>query len=79
MSRHKWVIQEELKDAGSAPLKPGSKVVLTANHMHGMDGAEAVIDAAEHTIVYMVDYTPTTGGQPVKNHKWVIGSELSAK
>jgi hypothetical protein len=37
------------------------------------------IDSAEHTTVYMVDYMPTTGGEMVKNHKWVTESELSAK
>ncbi len=46
--------------------------------MKGMDGAKAIIDSAEPTTVYMVDYTPTTGGEPVKNHKWVTESELSA-
>ncbi|MGV2448111.1 UNVERIFIED_CONTAM: DUF1541 domain-containing protein, partial [Bacillus sp. ATCC 13368] len=27
--------------------------------------------------VYMVDFTPTSGGEEVKNHKWVTESELS--
>lgn len=47
--------------------------------MPGMKGATATIDSAEQTTVYMVDYTPTTGGEPVKNQKWVTGSELKAK
>ncbi|MFC0190465.1 DUF1541 domain-containing protein [Fictibacillus aquaticus] len=76
---HKWVIHEELKDAGDQPLKPGSEVTLDADHMKGMKGAKAVIDSAEQTTVYMVDYTPTTGGKKVKNHKWVTESELSAE
>ena len=79
VTNHKWVIHEELKDPGSAPLSPGTKVTLEADHMAGMKGAEATIDSAEQTTVYMVDYTPTTGGDPVKNHKWVVESELSAK
>jgi len=29
--------------------------------------------------VYMVDYTSTTDGEEVKNHKWVTESELSPK
>jgi len=45
--------------------------------MKGMKGAIAVIDSAEQTTVYMVDYTPTTGGEKVTNHKWVTESELS--
>ncbi|MWV45196.1 DUF1541 domain-containing protein [Paenibacillus sp. HJL G12] len=79
VKNHKWVIQEELKDAGDKPLDKGTKVILEADHMKGMKGAEATIESAEPTTVYMVDYTPTTGGDPVKNHKWVTESELSAK
>ncbi|WP_433942915.1 YdhK family protein [Paenibacillus sp. SN-8-1] len=76
---HKWVIHEELKDPQAEAYKPGDEVVLEADHMKGMMGAKAVIDSAEHTTVYMVDYTPTTGGAKVTNHKWVTESELTAK
>ena len=79
VKNHKWVIQEEIKNAGTEPLKPGTKVTLEGDHMEGMKGAEATIDTAEHTTVYMIDYTPTTGGAKVTNHKWVTESELSAK
>ena len=74
---HKWVIHEELEDAGEAPLEPGTEVTLIADHMEGMDGATAEIDSAEETTVYMVDFIPTTGGEEVTNHKWVTESELS--
>ncbi|AQX55224.1 YdhK family protein [Priestia flexa] len=74
---HKWVIQEEIKDAGEEEIPAGTKVVLEANHMEGMEGAEATIDSAEKTTVYMVDYTSTTDSQEVKNHKWVTESELT--
>lgn len=74
---HKWVIQEELKDAGDEPLEPGAEVTVEASHMEGMDGVTAKIDSAEKTTVYMVDFTPTTGGKEIKNHKWVTESELS--
>ncbi|MCK1982013.1 MULTISPECIES: DUF1541 domain-containing protein [Bacillaceae] len=77
VENHKWVIQEEIKDAGDEPLEPGAEVTVDAAHMEGMDGAKAEIDSAEETTVYMVDYTPTTGGEEVKNHKWVTESELS--
>lgn len=77
VENHKWVIHEELKDAGEAPLKPGDEVVVNADHMKGMDGAKATIDSAEETTVYMVDFIPTTGGEEVKNHKWVTEEELS--
>lgn len=77
VENHKWVIHEELKDAGEAPLEPGTEVTINANHMEGMGGATAEIDSAEETTVYMVNFTPTTGGEEVKNHKWVTESELS--
>ncbi|QUG43427.1 DUF1541 domain-containing protein [Psychrobacillus sp. INOP01] len=79
VENHKWVIQEEIKDAGDKTLEPGTEVTIDADHMSGMEGATAEIDSAELTTVYMVDYTPTSGGEPVKNHKWVTESELTAK
>ncbi len=77
VANHKWVIHEELADAGEEAYEPGTKVVLKADHMEGMDGAAAVIDSAERMTVYMVDYKPVTGGEWVTNHKWVTESELS--
>jgi len=73
------VIHEELIDAGDAPLEPGTEVKTEASHMEGMEGATLEIDSAEQTTVYMVDFITTTGGEEVKNHKWVTESELSAK
>jgi Protein of unknown function (DUF1541) len=78
VKNHKWVIQEEIKNAGSETLKPGTEVRLEADHMKGMKGAKGTIDSAEKTTVYMIDYTSTTG-EKVKNHKWVTESELSIK
>ncbi len=75
---HKWVIHEEIDGAGDEPFEPGEEVTINADHMEGMDGVTAVIDTAEKTTVYMVDYTSTTGEQ-VTNHKWVTESELVAK
>ncbi|MGG1676455.1 YdhK family protein [Neobacillus sp. NRS-1170] len=79
VTNHKWIIHEEIKDASEKSYKPGDEVIVEADHMEGMKGATAVIDSAEQTTVYMVDYTPTTGGEKVTNHKWVTESELSAK
>ncbi|WP_282155981.1 YdhK family protein [Cytobacillus gottheilii] len=78
VENHKWVIHEEIVDAGEAPLEPGTEVTTEASHMQGMKGANVEIDSAEETTVYMIDFTPTTGGEEVKNHKWVTESELSA-
>ncbi|MFT9493394.1 MULTISPECIES: YdhK family protein [Bacillota] len=74
---HKWVIHEELEGVGEEALKPGSEVTINAEHMEGMDGVTAEIDSAEQTTVYMVDFTLTTNGEEVKNHKWVTEDELS--
>jgi hypothetical protein len=78
VENHKWVIHEELIDTGEAPLEPGTEVKTEASHMEGMEGATVEIDSAEQTTVYMIDFTPTTGGEKVTNHKWVTESELSA-
>ncbi|KGR86167.1 YdhK family protein [Lysinibacillus odysseyi] len=78
MENHKWVIHEELENPGDAPLKPGTEVTLQADHMEGMEGAHAVIDSAEKTTVYMVDYT-SANGEKVTNHKWVTESELASE
>ncbi|GGO01258.1 YdhK family protein [Saccharibacillus kuerlensis] len=75
---HKWVIQEDLENPESEPHQPGDTVVLNTDHMSGMKGASATIDSAEQTTVYMVDYTPTTGGDPVRNHRWLTAEELSS-
>jgi hypothetical protein len=79
VTNHKWIIHEEIKDPSDTPYKPGDEVIVEADHMEGMKGVTAVIDSAEQTTVYMVDYTPTTGGEKVSNHQWVTESELSAK
>ncbi|WP_088104533.1 YdhK family protein [Halalkalibacter urbisdiaboli] len=77
VEEHKWVIHEELKDAGEEPFEPGTEVTLEADHMEGMKGALAEIDFVEETTVYMVDFTLTTDGEEIKNHKWVTEDELS--
>ena len=77
VENHQWVIQEEIMDAGTDPFGVGSEVMLGAEHMEGMNGATATIDAAEMTTIYMVDYTDTVTGETIKNHKWVIEQELA--
>ncbi len=53
---HKWVIQEEIEDAGDNKLDPGTEVIIEADHMKGMKGAKAEIESAEQTTVYMINY-----------------------
>lgn len=77
VEQHKWVIHEELLDAGEEPLKQGDEATINTDHMEGMQGAKAVIDSAEEMTVYMVDFTPTDGSEKVTNHQWVTEDELS--
>jgi hypothetical protein len=77
VEQHKWVIHEELLDAGEKPLKPGDEAIINTDHMEGMKGAKAVIDTAEEMTVYMVDFMPTDGSEKVTNHQWVTEDELS--
>ncbi|NGZ74183.1 YdhK family protein [Saccharibacillus alkalitolerans] len=76
---HKWVIREEVKPSDSREPAQGDTVTIEADHMAGMKGAEATIETADQGVAYMLDYTPTTGGEPVKNHMWVTEDELSAE
>ncbi|WP_114853666.1 YdhK family protein [Brachybacterium sp. YJGR34] len=71
---HRWVVHEELVDPEEAPLPEGSEVELRAEHMPGMDGAEATIDSATGETVYMVDLT--MDGMEMTRHKWVVESEI---
>ncbi|MFD6881039.1 YdhK family protein [Rhodococcus sp. NPDC060084] len=54
----------------------GTTVLLIADHMPGMNGAQATISGAFDTTTYSVSYTPTTGGEPVVDHRWVVHEEL---
>ncbi len=76
VENHKWVVHEEITDAGEAPFKEGDEVKVNASHMEGMEGAAAEIDSVQEMTVYMVDFT-TADGQKVKNHLWVTETELS--
>ncbi|WP_053217067.1 YdhK family protein [Virgibacillus senegalensis] len=77
VENHKWVVHEELKESDQEPFQPGSKVTLEANHMEGMAGAHAVVETAEQTTVYVIDYVPQDGGDKVTNHLWVTEEELA--
>ena len=83
---HSGMEMEHSPDGGPAPegIKPasdpqypvGSQVIMHTDHMPGMEGATATITGAFTTTTYAVDYTPTDGGAPVLNHKWVVQEEL---
>ncbi|MFT3943035.1 MAG: YdhK family protein [Ancrocorticia sp.] len=71
---HKWVVQEEIENAGSERLADGTEVTLTADHMAGMKGAKATIASSTDETVYVVDYE--ADGMKMTNHKWVVASEI---
>ncbi|MFC4322402.1 YdhK family protein [Litchfieldia salsa] len=77
VTNHKWVIHEEIPSAGEEPFEVGAEVTTDAAHMEGMEGTTATIDYAEKTTVYMINFTPSNGGEEVTNHMWVIESELA--
>lgn len=70
-------VPEELAEAENPTYPVGSEATINADHMGGMDGAVATITGAFDTTAYMVSYTPTTGGEPVEDHKWVTENELT--
>ena len=71
---HKWVVQEEIEDAGDERLADGTEVTLLTEHMEGMEGVKAIIASSTDETVYMVDYE--TDGMKMTNHKWVVESEI---
>ena len=77
VTNHKWVVQEELEGVGDEDLAPGDTAVMTADHMPGMQGAEATVDASTDETVYMVDID--SPDMTMKRHKWVVESEIQPK
>ncbi len=73
---HDGEIPTGLQEAEDPTYPVGSNAIITATHMPGMEGAEATIAGAFDTTVYEVSYTPTTGGDRVNNHRWVIQEDL---
>ena len=69
-------LPEGVKEASNPTFPIGSTAIMKAEHMEGMNGVEATIVGAFDTTAYSVSYTPTNGGGPVKNHKWVIYEEV---
>lgn len=67
---------EGIEEAVGPTYPVGTEVILTADHMAGMDGARATISGAFDTVTYSVNYTPTSGGEPVLDHRWVVQEEL---
>nr|WP_251127791.1 YdhK family protein [Exiguobacterium sp. s154] len=69
-------VPDDLQEAENPTFEVGSQAIIETDHMEGMKGAEATIVGAYDTTAYAVTDTPTDGGEPVENHKWVIHTEL---
>lgn len=69
-------VPEGLKEASNPKYEVNSKAIMKDDHMEGMKDAEATVSGAFNTVVNTVTYTPSTGGEKVQNHKWVIHEEL---
>ncbi len=70
-------IPEGLQVAENPTYHIGDIVIVNADHMTGMQGAEATIVGAFDTTVYEVSFNPTNGDPRVTNHKWVIKEEIA--
>ena len=79
VNNHKWVVNEEIKEAPEHGFSAGDTVKIEADHMPGMKGATADVDDVKETTVYMVDYKSTDDGKTVKNHKWMTDDELKSR
>lgn len=73
---HRWIVHEELENPGAAPVADGATVILRADHLPGMDGAEATIVSSTEETTYMVDLDyggmrrQTTSGSSKVRSKW---------
>lgn len=72
---HKWVVDEELSYEGTAEV--GDDVTIHAAHMPGMEEAKGRIVNKIQEPVYMVDYYSSDQERWVKNHQWVVESEVT--
>ena len=78
---HKWIIQREIQGQTdeSAPLADGTEIVMEASHMPGMKGAKATIVSSQESNVYIVDVPPYEGQAEMKDHRWLLQSEMKLR
>lgn len=65
-----------IADATDPTYPVGTEVTVLADHMEGMKGATGTVTGVYSTTAYAVSYTPTDGGEPVSDHRWVVQEEL---
>ncbi len=64
--------------SAESPLYPvGTKIIVKADHMEGMQGAVGVVSGAYEGLLYAVDYVDKDG-KTVINHRWVIAEEFTS-
>lgn len=73
---HKWVVDGEVKYEGSVEV--GEQVTILAKHMPGMQGATGTIERMTTEPVYMIDYYSSDQDRWIKNHQWVVESEIKS-
>ncbi|MBU3824990.1 MAG: DUF1541 domain-containing protein [Candidatus Oceanisphaera merdipullorum] len=69
-------LPSNLKQADNPKYPVGSTATIITDHMGGMKDAKATIVGAFDTMVYSISYTPTTGGDKVTDHKWIVHEEI---
>ena len=67
---------EGISEAADPKFPVGSEITVKADHMPGMEGAAGRVVGAFRTTTYAVTYTPEGGGEPVREHRWVVHEEL---
>lgn len=61
----------------ASPIYPaGTRIVSSADHMPGMNGASGEVIGAFDTYAYEITYNSTIDGELVENHKWIVQEEI---
>jgi len=76
MLHAKAVVDGEVSYEGSVGV--GDQVTILAQHMSGMQNATGTIERMTTEPVYMIDYYSSDHGRWVRNHQWVVESEIKA-
>ncbi|GHU63625.1 hypothetical protein FACS189418_7280 [Clostridia bacterium] len=73
---HSGEIPNGMQNAANPAFPVGSTISVTADHVNGGKVTKATVVKAFDTTALQVNYTPTDGGSPVIDHKWVVLEEL---
>lgn len=73
---HEGEVPSAMIESSDPKFPVGTTVTVLTDHMPGMQDAQAEIVGAYDTTIYEVSFEPTTGGEKVMNHKWIVQEEL---